>query len=91
MPGGINAGKVTYRTYGTNVGHPRTSPQLFGIRRDHRWLVIFSSKDITSGLLGTNTWAIRGYAPDSAQSLACNILMYAVAQQAKTRTLSTAR
>lgn len=91
MPGGINAGKVTYRTYGTNVGHPRTSPQLFGIRRDHRWLVIFSSKDITSGLLGTNTWAIRGYAPDSAQSLACNILMYAIAQQAKTRTLSTAR
>ena len=81
MPGGINATKVKYRTFGTNIGHPRTSPQLFGIRRNHRWVVVFSSKDITSGLLGTNTWAIRGYAPESAQALACNVVMYSVAHR----------
>lgn len=81
IPGGINAAKVTYRQYGANANHPRTTPQLFGIRLNHRWAVVLSSKDITSGLLGTNTWAIRGYAPRSAQSLACNILMYALAHR----------
>ena len=81
IPGGVNASKVTYRQYGADANHPRTTPQLFGIRLNHRWAVVFSSKDITSGLLGTNTWAIRGYSPRSAQSLACNILMYAIAHR----------
>ncbi len=81
IPGGINARKVAYRQYGTNVNRPRTTPQLFGIRLNHRWAVVFSSKDITSGLLGTSTWGIRGYMPKSAQSLACNVLMYAIAHR----------
>ena len=81
IPGGVNASKVTYRQYGANVNHRRTTPQLFGIRLRHRWAVVFSSKDITSGLLGTNTWAIRGYSPQSAQSLACNVIMYAIAHR----------
>jgi hypothetical protein len=82
MPGGINAVKVSYRKYGSNVTHPRTIPQLFGIRRHHRWVVVFSPQDITSGLLGTHTWGIRGYSPRSAQALACNVVMYAIAHRA---------
>ena len=38
--------------------------------------MIFSPLDLTSGLLGTNTWGIIGYAPDYAQSLLQNIILW---------------
>jgi hypothetical protein len=38
--------------------------------------VVFTSLDLTSGLLGTNTWGIIGYAPDYAQSLVQNIILW---------------
>lgn len=38
--------------------------------------VIFSSLDITTGLLGTNTWGILGYDPNYAQSLLKNIILW---------------
>lgn len=38
--------------------------------------VIFSSLDITTGLLGTNTWGILGYDPNYAQSLLKNIIFW---------------
>jgi hypothetical protein len=52
-------------------------PRLLGIKRGDRWAVIFSADDITSGLLGTTTWGVAGYAPPSAQDLARNIVLYA--------------
>lgn len=38
--------------------------------------LIFSSLDITTGLLGTNTWGILGYDPNYAQSLLKNIILW---------------
>jgi hypothetical protein len=42
-----------------------------------RTVALFFEADITSGLLGTNTWGIFGYAPATAESLAWNALLFA--------------
>jgi hypothetical protein len=54
---------------------PDDKPRLQGIKKDGRWIVLFSADDFTSGLLGTNTWGVAGYAPKSAQDLVRNILL----------------
>jgi hypothetical protein len=41
-----------------------------------RGRVLFSNLDLTSGLLGTNTWGILGYHPDYAQKLLKNTLLW---------------
>ncbi|HEV8378553.1 MAG TPA: DUF4159 domain-containing protein, partial [Tepidisphaeraceae bacterium] len=38
--------------------------------------VIYSSIDLTSGLLGTNTWSILGHKPAYAQSFVKNVLLW---------------
>lgn len=38
--------------------------------------VIFSKLDVTSGLLGTQTWGITGFAPDYAQALLKNAVFW---------------
>jgi len=38
--------------------------------------VIYSSIDLTSGLLGTNTWSVLGYKPAYAQSFVKNVLLW---------------
>ncbi|MCL5769914.1 MAG: hypothetical protein M1588_01155 [Planctomycetes bacterium] len=48
-------------------------------------MILFSPWDITSGLLGTNTWGIAGYTPASAQKLARDILLYAQAHRPPTK------
>jgi hypothetical protein len=40
--------------------------------------VIFTSMDITTGLLGTTTWGILGYDPNYAQSLLKNAILWAL-------------
>ena len=79
MPGGINASRAFYRGYYISAMGFRKSPQLLGIKKNGRWVVIFSQQDITSGLLGTNTWGILGYAPKTAIALTRNVLCYAAA------------
>ncbi len=78
-PGGADATHVTYRKYFVNQHGIKRTPSLLGIKQDGRWVVIFSQYDITSGLLGTNTWGITGYSPDSSVALARNIVAYAAA------------
>ena len=43
--------------------------------------VLFTPLDLTSGLLGTQTWAIPGYDPDYAQALLQNALLWALDRQ----------
>jgi hypothetical protein len=40
--------------------------------------VIYTPLDLSSGLLGTSTWGILGYAPDYSEALARNIVNTAV-------------
>jgi hypothetical protein len=78
MPGGINAQTATYRSYYTAMMGLHKRPQLLGIKKGGRWVVIFSPLDISSGLLGTNTWGISGYASQTAISLTRNVICYAM-------------
>ena len=38
--------------------------------------VLFTNLDLTSGLLGTDTWGILGYQPDYAQALLKNVIFW---------------
>ena len=40
--------------------------------------VIVSNVDVTSGLLGTQTWGIYGYEPEYAESLVENLIFWTV-------------
>ncbi len=79
MPGGVNVSQVKYRKFYVDSHRRRTTPDLQGVKIHGRWVIVFSPWDITSGLLGTKTWGIDGYSPDSAQALARNIICYAAA------------
>ena len=88
FPGGVPATTVRYRKYYLamrNVRHARRPPHLLGVKAGGRWVILFSPWDITSGLLGTNTWGIAGYTPASAQKLARDILLYAQAHRPPTK------
>jgi hypothetical protein len=58
-----------------------TAAKLQGVRAkpNGRYAILFSEADLTTGLLGTNTWGINGYTAESAQGLARNILLYTLA------------
>ncbi len=79
MAGGTNARHVFYRRFYIEQMGFRNTPALLGIKKNGRWTVIFSPQDITSGMLGTNTWGIAGYAPKSAVALTRNVIRYAMA------------
>ena len=83
FPEGQKAQDVGYRKfYNYQHTHHHKHPRMLGIRVGGRWVVVYSPQDITSGLLGTNTWGISGYTPASAQALARNVLCYAIHQAA---------
>lgn len=67
--------RMTIDTLGSHAGN--LMELRFG--RGH---VIFTGLDLTSGLLGTNTWGILGFAPDYAQSLVQNVILWALDGQA---------
>ncbi len=77
MPGGISVIHVQYRKFDKTRHAGSTRPDLWGVKRGGRWIILYSPEDITSGLLGTNTWGISGYTPASAQALARDIILYA--------------
>ncbi len=80
MPGGQPTRPLAYRKF-TVETHRRSAGQpLYGVKIAGRWGIIFSPLDISSGLFGTNTWGINGFAPKTAQKLAQNIVAY-VAQK----------
>jgi hypothetical protein len=71
--------KIDHVQYRKSV-RPGDAPALLEYKVLGRTVAILSEGDITSGLLGTNTWGIRGYAPATAQDLAWNLILYANSQ-----------
>jgi hypothetical protein len=71
---------VRYRPFYAVKHQGLIVPQLQAVQpaAGERYTILFSEQDITSGLLGTNTWGINGYSPESAQALARNMLLYAL-------------
>ena len=55
-------------------------PQRFKILKHGKGTVIFSSLDLTSGLLGTNTWGILGYDPAYAEAFVKNVILWSTEQ-----------
>ncbi len=53
-------------------------PELTGIKKDGRWIVIFSPYDVSCALQNAATIETVGYTPDSAFRLSVNILLYAM-------------
>ncbi len=51
-------------------------PQLYGVRRGKRWVIIFSPLHVGSGLLGTHTWGIDGYSTKYSITLIRSIVAY---------------
>jgi hypothetical protein len=79
IAGGADARKVEFRRYGREVlGQTATEPTLEQVVLNGRVAVLLSPQDITSGLLGTQTWGIGGYAPESAEKLAGNLVRFAL-------------
>ena len=89
LPDAMAIPSIKFRKYGEfKLGiRPRTA-NLSYMKPDDRITVIYSQYDITSGLLGTNTWGIVGYAPESAAALVRNILLFASAPPVKPTTTS---
>ena len=74
--------EISLRKYAAAVKGKRPSDAaLEAVTVNGRVRILFSPFDITSGLLGTDTWGIVGYAPKSAQALAENILRWGMEQQ----------
>ena len=70
--------EIEFRKY-SNIKHGRreTNAQIFAAYIDDRPAVLLSDFDITSGLLGTNTWGIDGYSPETSLKLAANLVIWA--------------
>ena len=75
-PGAVKITKLSYRRYPNIRPDAAEKSGLLGIRQDDRWIVLFSADDITCGLLGSETWGIQGYSPESAQSLGRNLVVH---------------
>ena len=58
------------------AGGRRGFPQLEGIKMNGHWTVIYSKFDISRALEGVNDVNSRGYTPESARKIACNIVIY---------------
>lgn len=80
IPGTQAISEVKFRRYYVLTKHRNVTPQIQGIKLNGRWAVFFSPEDITSGLLGTNTYGILGYTPESSVALVRNMLLYAAAK-----------
>jgi len=73
---------VDYRRFWIENNRRRETGSLYTVMLKDRPAIIFSELDVTSGLLGTETWGINGYAPASALALTRNIVLYANASKA---------
>jgi RNA polymerase sigma factor (sigma-70 family) len=58
------------------AGGGRGFPQLEGIKINGHWVVIYSKFDISRALEGVNDVNSKGYTPESARKIACNIVIY---------------
>ncbi len=85
-PGGVPVSRVKYRKFVQAKLGNLTGPRLTGVQWHGKWRIIFSRFDITSGLLGTNTWGIAGYTPASAVNIARDVLMYSLNKQQPLKT-----
>ncbi len=74
IPNGQPVGEAEFRKF-ARFQHTRTL-DLEAIIVNGKMKMLLSPYDITSGLLGTQTWGIVGYTPETAETLVQNILLW---------------
>jgi len=77
IPGAIDLAGVTYRRSARSAARGQKYPRLKAIQTKRRIMVIYSTLDLSAGLLGTHAYDVRGYEPDSALRIMRNVLLYA--------------
>jgi hypothetical protein len=75
-PAGYQIDNPTTRRYTVLAHGARIPGKFLVIERNNRPAILFSELDLTSGLLGTDTWGIDGYAPETSRQLATNLLLW---------------
>jgi hypothetical protein len=73
LPGGADLGSEQLRLYA--VQQLGASGQRLKVATLGKGRIVYTPLDVTSGLLGTNTWGILGYPPEYAESLAQNVVL----------------
>ncbi len=76
-PNAVKIDSVEYRKFWVLAHGALTTPRLQFMTVEGRVGIFFSEEDITSGLLGTNTWGIAGYTAASSIALARNLVLFA--------------
>lgn len=87
LEGGVDVTDADYRKFARLKGNGLRTPQIMGFgTKGGRHAILYSEFDVTSGLLGTNTWGIVGYAPKTAEGLARNIVLQAAGAKPRATT-----
>ncbi len=81
--------ELLHHTIDGTVEAPEKALRLFALEQLHtdggrlksaklgKGRVLFSALDVTSGLLGTNTWGIAGYLPEYSEAIVRNLILVA--------------
>jgi hypothetical protein len=81
IPDSVRITEVAFRKYAqAKMKDRQLKPRIQAVTVRARHVILFSPEDITSGLLGVDTWGIRGYTPDHAATLARNLLLYSASR-----------
>jgi hypothetical protein len=77
VPGAVDLAGVTYRRASRSAAHGEEYPRLRAFLSARRPAVICSPLDLSAGLLGTEAYEVRGFAPESALRIMRNLVLYA--------------
>ena len=81
LAGMVDATKPSLRPYALDRAGGQIEPHGFRILHHAKGVVIFSPLDLTTGILGANTWGIFGYAPEYAQDFVRNVLLWSASER----------
>ncbi len=77
IPGAVNLDGTSYRRVAHSAARGQKYPRLKAFESRRRFAVVHSPLDLSTGLLGTQVFGVRGYAPRSALPIMRNLLLYA--------------
>ena len=88
LEGGYDCRRVRYRSYALRLMQRRVTPQLETVEMEGRPAIVFSTMDLTGGLVGLDHWGIFGYEPESARRLVINGCLAALRQDSQNKDLA---
>ncbi len=83
IPDAQDLAGATYRRAARAEARGQSYPRLVGVRAGRRLSVIHSPLDLSTGLLGTPVYNVRGYEPETTLRIMRNLLLYAALPSAE--------